>query len=315
MTTCKTVTRSGSTCSTWPTWQLVRPLLIQFGLSLYLAVAVVPAHAEAARAQALRSKFQALEQRLQNTPFNRPVVLDSRESSRRATGNIHAVVDHSFDAVRRALSNPEHWCDVVSLHANTKYCRVALAPGGTTLKLNIGKKTPQSLEEAPRVVFSYTTPANTPTFLAVELAAKTGPLGTSDYRIALEVIPGEGGQSLLHLTYSYSMNFAARMAMQAYLGTVSSSKVGFTVLPATGDGEARLVQGTRAMVERNTMRYYLAIDSFLAADSGPPAAQLEQRLQTWFTAVEQYPRQLHELERNEYLSMKRDEHLRQQTAD
>ena len=44
-----------------------------------------------------------------------------------------------------------------------------------------------------------------------------------------------------------------------------------------------------------------------------PAAQLEQRLQSWFRASERYPRQLHEMDREAYLVMKRAEHLRQQT--
>jgi hypothetical protein len=67
-------------------------------------------------------------------------------------------------------------------------------------------------------------------------------------------------------------------------------------------------------VERNTMRYYLAVDTFLGAANAPPQIQLEQRLQNWFTAAEEYPRQLHEMERGEYLEMKHAEHLRQQAA-
>jgi hypothetical protein len=36
-------------------------------------------------------------------------------------------------------------------------------------------------------------------------------------------------------------------------------------------------------------------------------------LQSWFTAVEHYPRQLHEMDRPQYLEMKRSEYQRQQT--
>jgi len=57
-------------------------------------------------------------------------------------------------------------------------------------------------------------------------------------------------------------------------------------------------------VERNTMRYYLAIDDYVAA---PAPSQLEQRLNTWFDATERYPRQLHEMEKPDYLAMKRVE--------
>jgi len=71
-----------------------------------------------------------------------------------------------------------------------------------------------------------------------------------------------------------------------------------------GDGRPTYVGGVRGLVERNTMRYYLAIDDYVAA---PAPAQLEQRLDTWFDATERYPRQLHEMEKPEYLAMKRDE--------
>jgi hypothetical protein len=62
------------------------------------------------------------------------------------------------------------------------------------------------------------------------------------------------------------------------------------------------------------MRYYLAIDAYLSAVGVPPAQQLDRRLDTWFTATERYPRQLHEVERDEYLTMKHSEYQRQQTA-
>jgi len=68
------------------------------------------------------------------------------------------------------------------------------------------------------------------------------------------------------------------------------------------------------VVERNTMRYYLAIDAYLGALSAPPAQQFEQRLESWFASTEQYPRQLHEVDRAAYLDMKRREYLRQQQS-
>ena len=57
------------------------------------------------------------------------------------------------------------------------------------------------------------------------------------------------------------------------------------------------------MVERNTMRYYLAIDTYLGSLNDPPG----KRLQNWFAATERYPRQLHGISRNAYLNMKQTE--------
>jgi hypothetical protein len=74
------------------------------------------------------------------------------------------------------------------------------------------------------------------------------------------------------------------------------------------------VGSTRGLVERNTMRYYLAIDAYLAALSLPPAERAEKRLQTWFAATERFPRQLHEMDRASYLEMKHKEIQRMQAA-
>ena len=65
------------------------------------------------------------------------------------------------------------------------------------------------------------------------------------------------------------------------------------------------------MLERNTMRYYLAVEAYLGA---PGKQQLTQRLQDWFTATERYPEQLHELERQAYIEMKLRETSRQNNA-
>jgi hypothetical protein len=43
----------------------------------------------------------------------------------------------------------------------------------------------------------------------------------------------------------------------------------------------------------------------------PPAERLETRLAGWYAGVERFPVQLHELERDEYLAMKRKEVRRQ----
>lgn len=262
----------------------------------------------------LRAKYTSLEEPLRQNQFKRPLVLDSTESPGRLKGDIYAIVDYPFDAVNAGLNNPDHWCDVMLLHINTKYCHAMAGPSGTTLRVNIGKKTPQELAHAARVEFIYSVAAATPEYLEIMLNAKDGPLGTSDYRIQLEAVALPNDRTFLHLTYSYAVNFVGRLAMQTYLATIGRGKVGFTMIGKLADGQPNYIGGVRGVVERNTMRYYLAIDSFLGAASAAPAAQPEKRFQSWFTAVERYPRQLHEMNRSEYLAMKRAEYVRQQTV-
>ena len=93
--------------------------------------------------------------------------------------------------------------------------------------------------------------------------------------------------------------------MQGYLATIGADKVGFTATGKDSAGEPSYVGGVRGVVERNTMRYYLAIDAYMDAPK-----QLPQRLATWFDSTERYARQLHEVEREDYLAMKRNEYKR-----
>ena len=94
-------------------------------------------------------------------------------------------------------------------------------------------------------------------------------------------------------------------------------EVPFSIL-STQNGQPEYVQGVRGVVERNTMRYYLAIDAYLAAantaNNDTENAQLERRLENWFDSTERYAMQLHEVEKADYLSMKRSEVERQKIA-
>ena len=264
--------------------------------------------------EALLDKYKSLTSDLRQNQFKRSLVLSSTESPNRVAGDIHAVVDSPFEILRTNLNSPQHWCDVISLHSNTKYCRSMPSPAGSKLIIHIGAKTPEELSRVGRLEFDYRTQAATPEYMSVLLSAQAGPLGTSNYQISLEAIPLPNRQSFLHLTYAYNVSVVGRLAMQAYLATGGRGKVGFTVVGQRPNGEPEYVGGVRGVVERNTMRYYLAIDSFLGAMPTPAAVRFEQRLHSWFAATERYPLQLHEMESEEYLTMKRAERVREQTV-
>jgi hypothetical protein len=262
-------------------------------------------------ADTLRARHSALLDQLDNNPFRQPLHLDSVEAPGGVKGDIHARVNHPFATVRDALNRPEHWCDILILHLNTKYCRAATANNADVLNVSIGTKHDQPLDQAYRVVFDWRVSAQGPDYLQITLSADKGPLSTSNYSIVLEAIPLEGERTFIHLSYAYDYGLAGRLAMQTYLGTIGRDKVGFTVT-GQDNGSPSHIGGLRGVVERNTMRYYLAIEAYLGALSAPPRARLEKRLHDWFAASERYPRQLHEMKRNDYLDMKRREYQRQQ---
>ena len=260
----------------------------------------------------LAAKYAALKDRLGHTSFGRPLQIESREGKDTVSGEIHAVVDHSFASTSAALSTPSQWCDILILHLNTKHCRSSGDSLATILHVVIGAKADQRTVEGYRVDFAYRIAVRTPGFLQVDLEAPDGPLSTRDLRIVVAAMPADGGKTFIRLSYSYAYGTVARLAMQAYLRTVANDKVGFTVVGKDVDGQPHFVGGMRGVVERNTMRYYLALEAFLGALSAPPQARMTKSFGDWFAATEDYPRQLREIGREEYLEMKRKEYARQQ---
>ena len=281
---------------------------------LFASVVACAATAQAESGSALRAKFESLDAALAHNPFGRPLVLDSVETAGRLQGDIHAVLNYPFTAVQGALRQPGYWCDVLSLHSNTKYCRASATAAGQRLLVHVGSKSQQDLARSVPLDFGFRVTAQTPDALEVLLQASTGPLGTSDYRIALQAVALPGERTFLHLAYSYGYGMPGRVALQTYLATAGSGKVGFSQVIGSAGAVPQPVRGLRGLVERNTMRYYLAIDALLDSLQAAPEARFERRLQRWFWATEQYPRQLHEMDWPTYRRMKLSEQARQQGA-
>jgi hypothetical protein len=102
--------------------------------------------------------------------------------------------------------------------------------------------------------------------------------------------------------------------MKSYLVTIGRDKVGFSTTGSEVNGKPIYVSGVRGVLERNVMRYFLAIRAYLAAATGDGEDAMDDRLHIWFDATDRYPRQLHELERAEYMDMKARELWRQQSV-
>lgn len=291
-----------------------RALVLPFWLGL-LMPAWGAGGSQALGPAALRAQHLALGPQLASNQFQGPLYLASTESAEQLEGDVYAVVKHPFGTVSAELSDPAHWCDMLILHLNIKFCRARPVAGGTQLDVRIGRKHDRPLLEASTVLFSFRRAAVQADYLDIELDAADGPLDTHDYRILLEAIPIAQGQSFVHMRYAFAYGRAGRVAMQFYLATLGRGKVGFTPIAAASPGAPpALIGGVRGVVERNTMRYYLAIESYLDALAAPPPQRLEKGLEGWFAATQKYARQLYEVDRAAYLDMKRKEYLRQQTA-
>jgi hypothetical protein len=284
--------------------RFVRPWILLVASCLAGTAWALP---EGGSAQALKAAYEQLRPSLEKNAFGRPLALQSSEAGRSQKGEVFAVVDHAFPVVVQGLSEAQSWCDVLILPYNTKHCHAAGAGADTVLTVRIGRKATQAPEDANPIAFKYSAPSKTAEYLRVVLEAADGPLGTRDYRIVLEATPIDDKRTFIHLGYSYGFGAMARFAMQAYLATAGAHKVGFTVKGKDGEGNPVYVGGMLGATERNTMRYFLAIDAYLGSLAVPEARRVDKRLNDWYTASLKYPKQLSELERGEYLAMKRKE--------
>lgn len=280
-------------------------------IALALGLAAQPALADPA---ALRAKYTELQGELRNNNFQRALHVDSAETDRSLRGDVYAVLEHPFQKVAEGMREPSQWCDILILPFNTKYCHAVQGEASPRLVVRIGRKYDQPMEQAYRLDFSYQNVATSPNYFESRLSAGEGPIGTRDYRITVSAIPLDGGRTFMHLSYAYGYGTAGRFAMQAYLATAGADKVGFSSAPAAGGGRPQYIGGVRGAVERNAMRYYLAIDAYLDSLDAPAHKQVEQRIQGWFSATERYPRQLREMDRATYVAMKRQEYERQQAV-
>ena len=273
-------------------------------LAFALALAAPPT-AHATDPAALKSRHEALQGQLANNAFGRPIVLEASQHGGELSGEVFAVVEHAFGQVNEALRSINHWCDILIVHLNVKSCKSD--PARRTIALAVGRKYDQPAADAYAIDFDFRLASSTSEHVLVLLTCENGPLGTKNYRIQVEAIPLDGKKSFLHMSYAYSYGFGARMAMETYLATLGRSKVGFTVTGRNSEGRPEYVGGMVGLMERNTMRYYLAIEAYLDALAVPPAQREEKRLRDWYAGTERYPRQLHEMEKVDYLEMKRKE--------
>lgn len=275
---------------------------------LFSALAVHALELPAGSAAALQARRQELQPALRHSPFGEPLVLSSRERADRFEGDVHAEPAYPFETVAAALRSAPAMCELMFLHLNVHACRPA---EGNAIVVVAGPKRSGAAGMTAQMRYTMRVEADEPDYLRVVLTAPTGPLATSDYRIVFELIPVDAGHSFIHFGFAHNAGGLARLAMQAYLATAGRDKIGFTVVGRDADGTPRHLRGERASVERNVMRYYLALLAHCGARSGSPQERLQARLQAWFGLTERHAAQLHEYELADYLREKQQDLARE----
>jgi len=230
-------------------------------------------------------------------PGSRLAVSSSRQEGEGAAV-VTGVLPYPYAAVGRMLNEPAQWCDILTLHFNVKACTLE---GEKALTLYSGRKFFQRPAQTYPLRYRIALRQHDSRNTLLQLQAEEGPVGSRDYRLRLEALPVAEG-TLIRLRSSYRPSLLSQALTDGYLATLGRGKVGFS----------KNGVGVNGVIERNAMRYFLALQAHLAVQSLAPGQRYEAALHRWFELTERYPAQLHEMEEGEYLEMKRRERLEQQ---
>jgi len=287
-------------------------------LTVIVAAAILFSAASASAVEKLRLNEDVLLDtyhrnvaKFEKNSFGFPLFLESFERDDRVYVDVYGIFDQTFSNVVNVLNVPANWCDIVSLHTNVKACTYRELPGSWQLTFYIGRKVYQPPKDAHQVIYRYRKVVQQQGYLDINLNADEGPLGTKDHRMRFEALPLDGGKTLIHVHYEYSDSVALRVAEKIYFATFGLGKLGFTVTGTDRKGNPVYIGGPRGAIERNAVRYYFAIQSFMNTLHYPEKIRFRMRIIQWYNLTNRYRKQLFDLDRNDYLEFKTMEHTNQ----
>ncbi len=285
---------------------LLRAIMVLFAVTSAYAVET-PRQGE----DSLRDAYDRNVAGLARSSFGVPLVLESVEQADEVHVDAYGIFDYPFGSLVNALKVPANWCDIVSLPPNVKACTYRELSGVWLLTLYLGRKVYQPPEDVLQVVYHYRNVVRREGYLDIVLSAAAGPFGTSDHRIRFEALPLDEGRTFVHVSYAYRDTVALRFAAKSYFATLGRGKVGFTTTETDRNGNPVYIGGPRGAIERNVVRYYLAIHAFMNSLRYPAESRFSMRINEWYDLTSRYRMQLFDLDKQDYLTFKTREHENQ----
>ncbi len=289
-----------------------RALVVSVIITVAMWPAVIPkSFGLPSKNDALLKKYHEIEKPLHEHTSGIPVFIESFDEGHVLCGNVYSIILHPFSNVKKALTDPANWCDISLLHLNIKACTFKKDENIQKITFYSGRKFYQPPEDAFVLEYQFQVIDSKSAYFKILLTADSGPMDTSDYRIELEAIPLKGHKTFIRLSYTYKYGLAAQTAMEGYFSTLGINKVGFSVIGQDKNNNPVYVSGTRGAIERNSVRYYFAIQAYLDTLNFPEADRFEQRAQLWYSLTDQFKVQLFELSRENYIRFKKLEQQNQ----
>ena len=259
----------------------------------------------------LNDKYHSIKTKLEKNQFGIPVYLESIEEISSLYVDIYGIFEYSFEGIRDAFQVPANWCDIAILHTHTKASTCIEKVDQWHITLYNGLASYQPPEDAFAINFKFRVLPQQSDYLHISLFADEGPFFTKNHRFEFEVVPLDKRTSFVHFSYFYNYNRLGRMAIKAYFATIGRNKKGFSIVAKDKKGNPLYLGGVRGSVERNAVRYYFALQTYMDSLKLPSEQRFEQRINQWYDLTARYPIQLYEMDKEDYLANKRREYANQ----
>ncbi|MCW8986594.1 MAG: hypothetical protein OQK75_02885 [Gammaproteobacteria bacterium] len=255
----------------------------------------------------LSEKYEKIENGLLDNTYGIPIYLESDGEKDLMQGEVYGIIYQPFKRLSQSLSSIKNWCEIMPQHLNIKACTYEYLENQCRLTFYTGRKHYKKADNVYRLKYKFNVTALNDEYFNATLKAKNGPLDTKDYNIRVAAIPLGDESTFFHLSYEYRNGFMTRIAMSTYLATIGRNKMGFSIAGKDENNQPVYIRGIRGVIERNTIRYYFAIISYLNTLADKKDKRFESRISHWFDLTERYHKQLYEMDKADYLKYKRME--------
>lgn len=280
---------------------------------LFLSVCLTffTVHVVVASPDDLREKYKEIESVLLENKYDAPIHLESEKFNNMMRGKVYGIIYQPYKTVSNNLTSQMDWCEIMPQHLNIKACTYQYVNKQCRLTFYSGRKFYEKADNVYHLDYQFKVTTLKDDYFYVTLNSEKGPLDTTDYIINVEAIPLTDSSTFIHLSYEYKFGIWARIAMSTYFTTIGRKKVGFTISGEDKNQKPIYIKGIRGVIERNSMRYYFAIKSFLDTKNIPIEIRFIKKISHWFDLTQRHHTQLYEMDKKDYLKYKKMERLDQ----
>ena len=290
----------------------IRYLLIIFRhLFLSVCLTFFAAHVVVASPDGLRETYKEIESVLLENKYDTPIYLESEKFKNIMRGKVYGIIYQPYKTVSKNITSQINWCEIMPQHLNIKACTYQYINKQCRLTFYTGRKFYEKADKVYHLDYQFKVTTLKDDYFNVTLNSEKGPLDTTDYIINVEAIPLTDDSTFIHLSYEYKFGIWTRIAMSTYFTTIGRKKIGFTISGEDENQKPIYIKGIRGVIERNSMRYYFAIKSYLNTKNIPIETRFIKKITSWFALTEKHHTQLYEMDIKEYLKYKKMERLDQ----